>query len=58
MRPTSQNSIQLQSIFGGGYIPEQHSDQTDCHLPMSDSRDLTESFDAVLKALRAALSLR
>jgi hypothetical protein len=59
----TQSTSQLQTIFGGGYVPEQHSDKTLWNLPSSDVdevvRSLTASmFDEVMKSLRAALSLR
>ena len=63
MRLTIQSSNQLQSIFGGGYVLEQHSDATDSCLPRSEVHGvigcLTASMiDEVMKSLRSALSLR
>jgi hypothetical protein len=60
---TTKSSDQLQTIFGGDYVPEQHSDETPWILPPSDVdeviRSLTVSmFDEMMKSLRAALSLR
>jgi hypothetical protein len=58
MRLATQSSSQLHTVFGGGYVLEQHSDDTCCHLPPSDSREFVVDFAEVLKNLRAALSLR
>lgn len=58
MYRTTQNSNQLQTIFGGGYVAEQHGDETRRHLPVLESREFIVDFDDLLKALRAALSLR
>jgi hypothetical protein len=63
MRLTTQSSNQLQTVFGGGYVLEQHSDATHRYLPPSDVGEVLESltvsmFDEVMKSLRSALSLR
>jgi hypothetical protein len=63
MRFSSQSPTQLQTIFGGGYVPEHHADKTLWNLSSSDVDEVIQSltvsmFDEVLKALRAALSLR
>ena len=58
MRLTTQNSNQLQTVFGGGYVLEQHGDETYRYLPRSEDSGFVFDFDAVLKVLRAALSLR
>jgi len=58
MYVTTQNFTPLQTIFGGGYVPEQHSEETHRNLPPSEDREFVLDFDAVLKVMRAALSLR
>ena len=58
MHLTTQSSNQLQTVFGGGYVLEQHGDETCRYLPRSEDREFVFDFDAVMKALRAALSLR
>ena len=55
---TTQSSNQLQTVFGGGYVLEQHSDETYRYLPRSEDREFVVDFDALLNVLRAALSLR
>ena len=60
---TTQSSNQLQTVFGGGYVLEQHSDKTLWNLSPSDVDEVVESltvsmFDEMMKSLRAALSLR
>ena len=55
---TSQHFTQLQSIFGSGYVPEQHADETHQYLPPLEHREFVVNFDDLLKRLRAALSLR
>jgi len=57
MHPT-QNFTPMQTIFGNGYVPEQHGDQTHRNLPPSEHREFVMNFDALLKRLRAALSLQ
>jgi hypothetical protein len=59
----AQSSVQLQTVFGGGYVLEQHSDAAHRYLPPSvvgeGFESLTASmFDEVMKSLRSALSLR
>ena len=68
MHLTTQSTTQLQTIFGSGYVPEQHGDATQHHLPSSEQNissldDAIKAmrnamFDEMMKALRAALSLR
>ena len=63
MRLTTQNSNQLQPIFGSGYVLEQHSDATRSYLPQSDANEVigsltTSMLDKMMKSLRSALSLR
>jgi hypothetical protein len=54
----AQSSVQLQTIFGGGYVPEQHNDATHRYLPAAEPHEFVVDFDAIMKVLRAALSLR
>ena len=63
MRLTTQSSNQLQSMFGSGYVLEQHSDATHSYLPRSDAREVIGSLtaamlDEAMKSLRSALLLR
>ena len=58
MQPTTQTTYQLVSIFGGNYVPEQHSDDTQWRLSQPSERAFAQDFDELLNALRAALSLR
>ena len=58
MRFANQNSNQLQTVFGGGYVQEQHGDATHRYLPPAEKHEFEMDFGAVIKALRAALSLR
>jgi hypothetical protein len=63
MRLTTESSNQLQSIFGGGYVLEQHRDERLWNLSSSDVDEKIESptvsmFDGVMKSLRPALWLR
>ena len=58
MQPISQSSIQLHTVFGGGYVAEQRGDETHCYLPRSEKHEFAVDFDEAIKALRAALSLR
>ena len=63
MRLSTQSSNQLQSIFGSGYVLEQHSDATHSYLPHSDVNEVigsltTSMLDEVMKSLRSAFSLR
>ena len=68
MHLTTQGSNQLQTIFGGGYVVEQHIDGIDRCFPYSNAiptssageacESLTRSmFDEVMESLRSALSL-
>ncbi len=54
----SQNSTQLHTVFGGGYIPEQRGDETRRNLAPADDRTFNVDFGEILKTLRAALSIR
>jgi hypothetical protein len=47
-----------QTIFGGSYVPEQYGDPTHRFLPAAEPHEHVMDFDAILKVLRAALSLR
>ena len=58
MHLATQSSSQLHTVFGGGYVPEQHSDENCRYLPPEESRDFVIDFAEVLKSLRAALSLQ
>jgi hypothetical protein len=58
MRPDTQSSHPLQTIFGGGYVPEQHGDEAHRYLPLSENCEFAMNFDDVLTALRQMLSLR
>ena len=63
MHLTSQSSNQLQTVFGGGYVMEQHIDENRRYFPPSDvnaaCEPLTRSmFDEMMKSLRSALSLQ
>ena len=74
MNSTTQNFTQAHTIFGCGYVPEQHCDETYCYLPPSEDREIgfgairnvdkalkglnAAMFGEVVKALRGALSLR
>jgi hypothetical protein len=58
MRLTTQSSNQLQTVFGGGYVLEQHGDEMYRYFPRSEDRECVFDFDAMMKVLRAALSLR
>jgi hypothetical protein len=55
---TSQAFTPFQTVFGTGYLPEQHSDETPGYLPPSEPTEMAVKFDELLKQLRAALSLR
>jgi hypothetical protein len=55
---TSQNFTPLQTIFGSGYVPEQHGDEAPRYLPAAEKCEHVLNFDELLKALRFALSLR
>ena len=54
MYATTQHAIPLQTIFGAGYVPEDHTDDARRNLPPKEKLD----FSAVLKSLRAALGIR
>ena len=55
---SGQNFTQVPTIFGSGYVPEQHRDESHRYLPISEKREPLVNFDNLLKMLRAALSLR
>jgi hypothetical protein len=60
---TNVHSTQVLTLFGGGYVPEQHTDETPGNLAPVDIDEavisLTVSmFSEVLKSLRSALCLR
>jgi hypothetical protein len=56
MHTTIQGTYQIGTLFGYGFVAEQHSEQTRRWLPIADERPLIE-FDELLKTLRSALSL-
>ena len=74
MFSNTQNFIQAHTIFGGGYIPEQHGEETHHYLPPKDDREIgvvairnvdealktlnDAMLSEVVKALRTALSRR
>jgi hypothetical protein len=49
---TGQNVTHIATVFGSGYMPEQHQDESRRYLPVPAKRE-----DELLKKLRAALSL-
>lgn len=44
----------VQTIFGGGYVPEQHDDSCHPSLLLNEKLDFAE----ILQSLRAALGIR
>jgi hypothetical protein len=58
MRLITQSSSQLHTLFGGAYVIEQRSDETQRHLPPPDEPEYVLDFSNILDSLRAALSLR
>ena len=64
MRLITQSSNQIQTIFGSGYVLEQHSDEACWNLAQPDhvagvvGYRTASMFDEVLKCLRSALSLK
>ena len=58
MSRNAQNFSQVQTVFGGGFVQEQHRDATQSYLAATEKHNFREDFDAVLQALRSALSLR
>ena len=54
----TQNLSQMQTVFGGEFVQEQHSDASRSYLAVAEKHNFRADFDAVLKALRSALSLR
>jgi hypothetical protein len=54
MYATTQSIYPVQTIFGGGYVPEQHDDQRHPGLLPREKAGLA----AILKSLRAALGIR
>jgi hypothetical protein len=54
---TSNQTIQ-NSIIGSAYVHEEHLDQEHCYLAHTEAREFVADFSQILKALRAALSLR
>ena len=58
MFSTTQNFNQMHTVFGGGYVQERHSDGAHHYLAPAEKHEFIVDFDAVVKALRSALSLR
>ena len=48
----------VHSIFGGGYVFDIHGDDTHRYFPPAEKHEFVVDFEAVIKALRAMLSLR
>ena len=55
---STQNFTPLQTLFGAGYVEEQHADEAHRYLPPSEPGEFVMNFEQMLKKLRAALSLR
>jgi hypothetical protein len=49
---TTQTFTQAHTVFGGGYVLEQHGDETHRYLPASERYEFVVDFTEVLKALR------
>jgi hypothetical protein len=49
---------QLNTIFGSGYVAEQHAAEARRHLPPPEHHEFVVNVDELLNTLRAALSLR
>jgi hypothetical protein len=58
MHQSTQNFTQVQTVFGGGYVPDNHGDDMHHYLPPAEKHEFIVDFEAVINALRAALSLR
>ena len=58
MYRNAQNFSQMQTVFGGEFVQEQHRDATHSCLATAEKHDFRADLDAILKALRSALSLR
>ena len=58
MYPSTPSLAPLQTVFGGEFVQEQHCDEMHRYLPKAEKHQFTVDFDAVIKALRTALSLR
>ncbi len=57
------HSTQVFSMFGGGYVPELHTDEARGNLAPSDIDEAVTSlralmFSEILRSLRAALSVK
>jgi hypothetical protein len=57
MRLATENSDQMQSVFGGIYVLEHHADETHRYLLTSEKHDFAMDFEAMLKRLRSALAI-
>jgi hypothetical protein len=63
MHLAAQNFTAANTIFGSGYVPEQHADRMHWNLSSSEVGGAIETqkvsiLDEVMKSLRSALSLR
>ena len=58
MPRTTETSHQLHTIFGNGYVAEQHGEDAQRQLPAAAEGEFTVDVGDILKKLRAALSLR
>jgi hypothetical protein len=56
MTGSGANFVVVQSIFGSGYVPEQHDQPQRIYLPIKSDREAF--FAELLQALRKRLSLR
>lgn len=56
MHSTIQGTYQVGTLFGYGFVAEQHSEEMQRWIPIADERSLID-FDVLLKTLRSALSL-
>ena len=53
---SGQNFTQVPTIFGSGYVPEQHRDENHRYLPISEKREPLVKFDELLKKLQRCRS--
>ena len=58
MYATGQSIQPIHSIFGSGFIPEQHADEFHPNLLERDTDRRELDFAAILQSLRAALGIR
>ena len=57
MQFAQHSPTQVVSVFGSGYVAEQHQDRTHHNLPAFESHEFKVDFSEILKALRSALGL-